>query len=100
MSGEGLLSGSGLRWVPVAHEGCQADSDQAAAVVADLVEDLLSRWWTSADGVSQPVTTADILVVAPFNAQVARLRLALPNGVLVARSTRSKDGEHPSPSIR
>lgn len=83
VSGEGVLSGAGLRWIPVAHEGCQAESDEEAALVADLVKDLLTRTWTNTDGANQVLTPGDILVVAPFNAQVARLRLALPDDVLV-----------------
>lgn len=83
VSGAGLLSGSGLRWVPVEHAGCEAESDEEAAVVADLTKDLLGRSWTDADGVIRPVTEKDLLVVAPFNAHVARLRLALPDDVLV-----------------
>lgn len=83
LSGEGPFSGSGLRWVPVPHEGCQAESDEEAAVVAGIVKDLLTRSWTTTDGANKPLTPADILVVAPFNAQVARLRLVLPDDVLV-----------------
>jgi AAA domain/RNase_H superfamily len=83
VSGDGLLAGSGLRWVPVEHHGCQAESDEEAAVVADLTKDLLDRSWTGADGVVRQLTPNDILVVAPFNAHVARLRLALPDDVLV-----------------
>ena len=71
IGGEGPLSGSGLRWVPVAHEGCSADSEEEAAVVAGLVKDLLVRSWTDTDGVTHPMTEDDVLVVAPFNARGA-----------------------------
>ncbi|HET6694003.1 MAG TPA: AAA domain-containing protein, partial [Pedococcus sp.] len=83
ISGEGLLSGAGLRWVPVAHEGCSAESDEEAAVVADLAKNLLTRSWTDDQGIERAMTEDDILVVAPFNAHVARLRAALPGGIRV-----------------
>ena len=83
ISGEGPLSGAGLRWTPVAHDGCSADSDEEAAAVASLAKDLLTRSWTDEAGVERAMTEEDILVVAPFNAQVARLRAALPDGIRV-----------------
>jgi uncharacterized protein len=53
------------------------------AVVAQLVEDLLMGKWTDAEGTTRPMTTRDVLVVAPYNAHVAALRAALPEGVAV-----------------
>ncbi len=80
----GALSGSGLRWVPVEHaKVSDQSSDDEAAVVRDLVSDLLRGTWTSADGVTAPVSLDDILVVAPYNAQVATLAGALPEGTRV-----------------
>jgi predicted RecB family nuclease len=95
IGGEGPLSGSGLRWVPVAHEGCSADSEEEAAVVAGLVKDLLVRSWTDTDGVTHPMTEDDVLVVAPFNAHVARLRVALPDGIRVGTVDRFQGREAP-----
>ena len=83
ISGEGLLSGAGLRWVPVAHEGRSAESDEEAAVVADLAQELLTRSCTDDQGIERAMKEHDILVVAPFNAHVARLRAALPGGIRV-----------------
>ena len=50
-------------------------------MVAGLVERLLTGTFTDSDGVMHPMTPADVLVVAPFNAHVARLRAVLPPGV-------------------
>ena len=47
------------------------------------MDDLLGRQWTDADGVDAPLAEDDILVVAPFNAQVATLRAVLPHGIRV-----------------
>ncbi len=95
ITGEGPLSGAGLRWAPVDHVGCSADSDEEAAVVADLAKDLLARSWTDTGGVARPMTEDDILVVAPFNAHVARLRAALPDGIRVGTVDRFQGREAP-----
>ncbi|HEX2705106.1 MAG TPA: C-terminal helicase domain-containing protein, partial [Candidatus Lustribacter sp.] len=79
----GRLSGAGLRWVPVEHDGCVADSTAEARVVLELVTDLLTGSWTDAQGSRAALTEQDVLVVAPYNAAVAMLRAYLPPGVRV-----------------
>ena len=67
----GPLPGAGLRFVPVAHDGNQRESPEEADRVADLVTGLLkAACWTGPDGISRGITSDDILVVAPYNAQV------------------------------
>jgi uncharacterized protein len=65
----------GLRTVVVDHAGNAVSSPEEAAEVVDQVRDLLGRRWT--DGSSRPLTGADILVVAPYNAQVWTVTRAL-----------------------
>ena len=79
----GVLSGSGLRWVPVAHKGNTSASDEEASVVAALVKDVCGGTWLDAKGVERRVTLDDVLVVAPYNRQVARLLDKLPVGARV-----------------
>jgi predicted RecB family nuclease len=79
----GALSGSGLRWLPVTHEGNTSASDQEAAVVAALVEDLCGGTWVDGGGVERRLTLDDVLVVAPYNRHVARLLDRLPAGARV-----------------
>lgn len=69
----------GLHVCHVAHRDNTVSSVEEAAVVADLVQDLLGRPWIDPDEAvrARPLATADILVVTPYNAQVARLREAL-----------------------
>jgi len=95
IGGEGPLSGSGLRWVPVEHVACSASSDEEAVAVADLAKELLTRTWTDVDGHTHPMTEHDILVVAPFNAHVARLHAALPGGIRVGTVDRFQGREAP-----
>ena len=65
--------GTGLRYVPVEHEGCR----QHAPAEVDAVCRLVSRL------VESGVALAELLVVSPFNAQVNALREALPAGLRV-----------------
>jgi len=79
----GALSGSGLRWLPVAHGGNTSASDQEAAAVAALVKDLCGGTWVDSAGVERRLSLKDVLVVAPYNRQVARLLEKLPAGARV-----------------
>lgn len=73
-----LLGGTGLRLIPVEHEGNTAVSTEEAQAVRALCADVLSDGlWTDRDGVTRPLTGGDILVLSPFNAQVNRLRSRL-----------------------
>ena len=65
--------GAGLWWIPVAHEGNRSAADEEVDAVERSVEALLGAEWTDKDGVTRPVTAADLRVVAPYNAQVNRL---------------------------
>ncbi len=80
----GALTGAGLRFVPVEHEGNGQRSREEAAVIARIVQTLLETgWWTDRDGLRRRLAPEDLLVVAPYNAQVRCLRQALPAGVPV-----------------
>jgi len=80
LEGPGRLTGTGVRFVPVVHEGNRNSSPEEAAVVAGLISDLLDEagTWTGRDGRRRRLTRDDILVVAPYNAQVAEIARALP----------------------
>ncbi|HET7396930.1 MAG TPA: TM0106 family RecB-like putative nuclease [Intrasporangium sp.] len=80
----GRLTGTGQRWVPVIHRlPVEQASEEEADVVRGLVDDLLAGEWTDASGATRGLATTDILVVAPYNAHVAALTRALPDGVRV-----------------
>ena len=66
----GRLTGTGVRWLPVVHAGNRNSSEEEAAVVRALYADLLRGRWTDASGSNAPLTPEQILVVAPYNAQV------------------------------
>ena len=77
---EGPVQGSGLRFLPVAHNGNQSSSPEEAnkvfALVRTLTEDGAS--WINMDGNERPLGLEDILIIAPYNAQVFELQEQLP----------------------
>lgn len=79
----GPLDGTGLRYIPVPHSGNQSESPEEVAKVKDLATNLLASGatWTDKTGVRDTLKLGDILVVAPYNAQVSALARALPVGV-------------------
>lgn len=78
-------SGTGLRLERVEHRANAARSREEAERVAELVEALVGRPWTNQKGETRPLTVEDIVIVAPYNAQVAEIR----------RRVRSRTGHDP-----
>jgi uncharacterized protein len=78
------LGGSGLRWLAVDHRGNTSESDEEAEVVAGLARRLAESgldWIDLPDTgipLRRPLTWADVLIVAPYNAQVGAIRERLP----------------------
>lgn len=80
LDGHDSFSGAGLWFVPVTHEGNCNSSAEEVEVVARIVQSLLRPevQWFYGIGNSRPLTLDDILIVAPYNAQVADLSARLP----------------------
>ena len=75
----GAFSGSGLWLVRVNHSGNQNHSVEEVARVAEIYEDLVGGGsWINDRGDEKPLTPADVLVIAPYNAQVNRIAERLP----------------------
>ena len=74
------VSGSGLRFLPVSHQGCHNDSDEEADVVAELVRGLTdgSSTWIDQNGEEHSLTSNDVVIIAPYNAQVFKILDRLP----------------------
>jgi predicted RecB family nuclease len=97
INGDSFLSGSGLRWLKVDHAGNQNESPEEAARIEALVGELLGEGltWTTADDREKKLELSDILVVAPYNAQVAFIRSRLPNGSRVGTVDKFQGQEAP-----
>lgn len=80
LAGADPLDGTGLRHVVAAHSSRSNESPEEVDQVADLIKDLLSAnaVYTDADGDKFSVDQSDVLIVAPYNAQVRALINALP----------------------
>jgi uncharacterized protein len=77
----GRVQGSGLRFLAVPTHGNQSSSPEEADAVKALVDDILASGtkWTEPDRQVHTVTLQDILIIAPYNAQVAELSERLPD---------------------
>jgi hypothetical protein len=93
----GPLGGAGLRVVPVEHRGNTNRSDEEVTAIAAIVRVLLGSGaaYQPAAGDARPLTPADVLVVAPYNAQVAALRHALPPEIRVGTVDKFQGQEAP-----
>ena len=95
--GRGPLAGQGLRFIPVEHAGNTHASAEEADRVAALVGELLDAGatWVDQEGDRRPLELQDVLVVAPYNAHVATLRAALPDGARVGTVDKFQGQEAP-----
>jgi uncharacterized protein len=73
-------AGTGLRYLPVTHRGNQSASPEEADRIRELVEEIVAARssWIDRDGQERALTLDDIVVIAPYNAQVFELKDRLP----------------------
>jgi superfamily I DNA and/or RNA helicase len=90
-----LLGGTGLRWLPVQHEGNRTSSVEEAEAVGEVYRALLGRDWTDHDGEQHTIGRDEILVVAPYNAQVRQLADHLPDEARVGTVDKFQGQEAP-----
>lgn len=84
VDGTGIVDGAGMFLLEVEHAGNQASSSEECDAIAGLIRPLFKAGstWTNRHGDVHPLTPDDVLVIAPYNAQVGALRRALaPLGV-------------------
>jgi uncharacterized protein len=86
---------AGAFWVPVSHEGNAQISMEEVVAIQAATEELLRGNWTEKDGSTRPMRQTDIIVVAPYNAQVNALRDALPDGIRVGTVDKFQGQEAP-----
>ena len=89
------LRPTGIRFHPIEHTGCAQRCAPEAEALSAIVANLLQQRWIDKDGTEKPITLDDILVVAPYNAQVNLLRGALPEGARVGTIDKFQGQEAP-----
>ncbi len=79
LTGIAGLEGNGLWVVDVSHDGNRNSSVEEVEAVRELVARVMAPGsrWIDEHGTVRQVTSADVLVVAPYNAHVSRLSEAL-----------------------
>ena len=79
--GQGTLHGAGVRFIAVEHSGNSNRSSEEADAIESLVKEILNSGatWTNRTGVTAPLTIQDILIIAPYNAQVFEIQQRLPD---------------------
>jgi predicted RecB family nuclease len=75
VSGPTPFAGAGLFYVPVEHDGNQNSAPEEAERIAAIVGGLTSGlvMWTDRRGQTRPLSRHDVLIVAPYNAQVSEI---------------------------
>jgi predicted RecB family nuclease len=79
ISNHPCFSGAGLWLVPVSHQGNQNSAPEEVEAIAKIIAGLLDPnvMWTDHRGQTRRLSTEDILIVAPYNAQVLDLSARL-----------------------
>lgn len=88
----------GVHVCTVAHQGNSTESSEEADAITAEIGQLLGALWTDEHG-SRALTTADVLVLAPYNAQVTLVRRRLASagleGVRVGTVDKFQGGQAP-----
>jgi superfamily I DNA and/or RNA helicase len=87
--------GTGIRYLPVEHEGNRGASEEEVARIAAEIKSMTGGSFTDKDGQSRPLGLDDFMVVTPYNAQVRRLRAGLPQGVRIGTVDKFQGQEAP-----
>src|ERR1019366_6503320 len=84
---------TGLRTCFVGHQGDRVRSEAEAECGRDVISQLTAATWRDDSGRERPMSLDDIVVVAPYNAQVACLVEALQSGARVGTVDRFQGQE-------
>jgi predicted RecB family nuclease len=92
-----VLDGVGPRLVAHPTSGADNESAEEAEVVARLARSLVEggATWVDEDGAPRPVGWDDVLIVAPYNAQVGAIKRRLPEAARVGTVDKFQGQEAP-----
>ena len=77
------IPAAGVGFLEVDHEGRSQRCEEEAQVISNLYNNALDLRYTDSEGKSRGMTKEDIMVVAPYNAQVNFLKELLPEDARV-----------------
>jgi uncharacterized protein len=77
------LKPHGISIFEMKHTGCSQSSEEEALAARDLIDALIGTQFVDREGVTGTIGLQNILIVAPYNAQVNQLRTRLPDGAQV-----------------
>jgi uncharacterized protein len=96
-SPEAVADGTGPRRVVVTTVGADnrspAEAEDVAALASSIVDG--GTTWTDEEGTTRPVGWEDVLIVAPYNAQVGEIRRRLPREARVGTVDKFQGQEAP-----
>ena len=94
-NGEPLVDGVGPRMLAIPTVGADSESPIEAATVAALARSIVGGSWTNWRGVTKRLGWTDILIVAPYNAQVGAIQRLLPSEARVGTVDKFQGQEAP-----
>jgi len=86
--------GVGIRWLPVEHNGDRVESAQEADAIAAEIRRVVTGTFTDAKG-TRPLRPSDVMVVAPYNAQVRLLTERLDDDIEIGTVDKFQGREAP-----
>lgn len=86
---------TGAHLVPVPHAGNAQVAGEEVAAIRAAIATLTAGTWTDTAGETRSLRAEDVIVVAPYNAQVNALRAALPERVRVGTVDKFQGQEAP-----
>ncbi|PWT71234.1 MAG: recombinase RecB [Bacteroidetes bacterium] len=97
LEGDAEFEGAGLFYRPINHDGCQSSCPPEAEYIQQLIARLTHGTvrYTDKDKRTKVLTTGDIKVISPYNAQVNLLSTLLPNGVQIGTVDKFQGQEAP-----
>lgn len=97
LNASSALGGTGLRFASVEHAGNQNESLEEVESVGAMIEHLLQTrtTWSDKAGKVNALRPEDVLVVAPYNAQVSALAGRVPAGTRVGTVDKFQGQEAP-----
>ncbi len=90
-----LVDGVGPRLLAVPTIGADSESPIEATAVAELARSIVGGSWTDGTGVTRRLTWDEVLIVAPYNAQVGAIQRLLPAGARVGTVDKFQGQEAP-----